>query len=196
MRRFATIGILLLASASAGCAGVVAPDSSPPSGTPTGSPTSVVTPRSVFVVGDSNSTGFRGTLAEGLDAGEAWAAALPDSFFPIVQGWARDGATTADMRQAVRAGARADVLLIMAGTNDLIAGLAADAILAHVADIADGVESPTVVLLAVAPLDALASEAAVLNDAFESLARENGWDFLDPWAGMRRGDGTWIASWT
>lgn len=196
MRRVATVGVLLLASAGTGCTAVVAPDPPPTSETSSGTPSSVMATRSVFVVGDSNSTGFRGTLSAGLDAGEAWAAVLSARSPTTVDGWARDGATTDEMRRAVSARDRADVLLIMGGTNDLVAGVKIDDVLANVSRIADDIESPTVVLLAVAPLDALAAEATTLNDAFGSLAQEKGWGFLDPWAGMRRADGTWIASWT
>ncbi|BFM24203.1 hypothetical protein CHE218_12450 [Microbacterium sp. che218] len=191
MRRvLASVGLLLMAAATAGCAATAGPTASA-----TVEPGASVSPapRSVFVVGDSNSTGFRGTFATGQQSGDAWASRLPAGAFAPVEGWAVDGATTGAMRAGVEAlDPHVDQLVVMAGTNDLATGVATDIVRENLAAIAAHVDAPEVLVLAIAPFDALAAEATALNAELRAEATARGWDFFDPWTGSRTAEGTWV----
>lgn len=184
----------MIAAAITGCASssdAGTAVSSPLPTTPRASPST--TARSVVVVGDSNSTGFQGVLQTGLASGAAWAARLPADRFAPVGGWAVDGATTAAMRAGISGqGGGADQLIVMAGTNDLATGVTPDVALENISAIVDDVAAREVLILAIAPFDAVAEQATAFNGALADLADRRGWDFLDPWGASRQGDGTWM----
>lgn len=146
----------------------------------------------LVVYGDSNSTGFEGTLDAGMAAGSAWAASLPAEAFAAVGGWAVDGATTTAMADNASP-AEADVLVIMGGTNDLAFGGTTGEVAANATIIADVVGAPNVVLAAIAPFDYLPAEALALNESLASFAAQQGWYFVDPWVDVRTPAGTWVA---
>jgi lysophospholipase L1-like esterase len=146
------------------------------------------------IVGDSNTTGFRGTLETGLAEGTAWGAQLPPDRFTIAGGWAVDGATTASMREGMASfTGEADHLVIMGGTNDLAIGATVGEIRSNVAAVARDVGAQRVTILAIAPYNYRPSEAMALNRSLRALAEHNGWSFLDPWVVLREADGTWSA---
>lgn len=149
--------------------------------------------KTIAVVGDSNSTGFSGTLEAGLGNGSAWAASLPADRFTVAGGWAVDGSTTTVMADAAAAVPAADIVVILGGTNDLAWGEATETTLAEVVRIADTVTAGQIVIAAIPPFDALAQEAIALNAALADLAQQRGWVFVDPWREMRQPDGTWVA---
>jgi len=151
-------------------------------------------PARVVIVGDSNSTGFRGTLERGLAEGAAWGAQLPADRFTVAGGWAVDGATTASMRAGMASfTGGAEHLVIMGGTNDLAAGATVGEILSNLASVARDVGAKHVTILAIAPYDYLPADAMALNRSLRSLAEDNGWGFIDPWTDLREADGTWLA---
>ncbi len=151
--------------------------------------------RSVFIVGDSNSTGFGGTFAAGAASGDAWAARLPAECFTPINGWAVDGATSGAMLAGVETlSVQTDQLIVMAGTNDLAAGILPDGVVANIAAIVNHVPNASVLILAIAPFDALAVQATALNSELREEAVDRGWDYVDPWVGSRAADGTWIPS--
>ncbi|QEW00625.1 hypothetical protein F6J84_11310 [Microbacterium caowuchunii] len=149
-------------------------------------------PLSVVVYGDSNTTGFSGALEAGMAAGVAWPAHLPPDEYELIGGWAVDGITTTRLADTAVPAPDADLLVVMGGTNDIAVGTPTDTITANVVRIADVVAAPRVALAAIPPLDPLPEEANVLNTALAELARTRGWEFVDPWAGMRDADGTWM----
>lgn len=201
MKKIALVGaVLVIAYAIAGCA--PATDPGPPAGTPSEGPVSaspMTATRSVVVVGDSNSTGFQGSLQTGLTSGAAWAARLPADRFAPIEGWAVDGATTEAMRAGivgpgiVGQGVSTDQLIVMAGTNDLATGVAPEVALENITSIVDGVGAQEVLLLAIAPFDAVAERATAFNAALEAMADRRGWDFLDPWGASRGEGGVWVS---
>ncbi|MGN7188997.1 SGNH/GDSL hydrolase family protein [Microbacterium enclense] len=193
MRKLVTAccGLLLAAGALTACAAESRPQARPVDPTPAASTSS---PESVYVVGDSNSTGFQGTLETGLASGAAWAARLPPDVFSPVMGWAVDGATSAAMLRGVEGtGARADRLIVMAGTNDLATGVAPEAVADNIVAISAAVPTREVLVLAIAPFDAVAAQASALNDDLAALAAHRGWDFFDPWTASRGVGGAWAA---
>lgn len=149
-------------------------------------------PLHVAVVGDSNTTGFKTTLADGIDAGTSWIALVPQSEIKYAGGWARNGATSTAMRDNVVALAGADVVVIMAGTNNIATGLPDETLVADLEAIAGTVGAAHTVISAIAPFDARADEAVVLNARLASIAASHDWTFVDPWQDLRTTDGKWM----
>lgn len=200
VRLIARLAVAALAAAM--LAGCTAPGAAPevPAGperssTPqaTATPAGTVAPVGIAVVGDSNTTGFTGTLEAGLSAGTAWAAQLPPDRFPLAGGWAVDGATTARMLAGVAAFPDgAERVLVMGGTNDLAQGVPTETIEENIRGIVETTGAPAATLLAIAPSDFQPAEALALNADLEALAAREGWNFIDPWTGTRAPDGTWL----
>lgn len=149
-------------------------------------------PVTFAVVGDSI------TAWDPANAGIApWqvsAATLPLEF---VGGWAVAGATTAQML-AESAGQlpEADVLVIMAGTNDLLPEVTDHrpaSTLVRIDAIVRGSGATRVVLSAVAPNNLRPDETAMLNAHLRALAQLRQWTWVDPWVAVRTADGTYIA---
>lgn len=143
------------------------------------------------VVGDSLTAGeapLQGTSVRGLGS---WLPAALGEPLDFRGGWAVPGATAADMAEGVDA-VDADVLVVLAGTNDLLAGHrwpeVRNELLAAVRR--TGVDD--VLLVAVPPLDQRPGAVAPFNRRLAGLAEEEGWQLVDPWAEIRVGDG-WAA---
>ncbi len=164
---------------------------SPPASNPTSTPSG---PVALTLVGDSNSTGFSGTLEAGIAAQTAWVALLPAEQYTFVGGWAIDGSTTTDMADAATPVSGAELLVILGGTNDLAYGIPTDVTLREVVRISETVQAPSVAVAAIPPSDFLPEEARALNAELAALAAERGWIFLDPWVQMRNEDGSWVAA--
>jgi lysophospholipase L1-like esterase len=82
----------------------------------------------------------------------------------------------------------ADVLVILAGTND--AGWTPpEQIAADLVRIVDNAGVPEVVLSSVPPNDFASASSHQLNASLEDIAREQGWTWVDAAAGLREGDG-------
>lgn len=163
---------------------------------PSASPTSAAPendagPVRVAVVGDSNSTGFRGTLEAGVADRAAWVAQLPPERFVWAGGWARDGATTEMMAENTSA-IDADVLVMMGGTNDLAFGLDFESSAAHLVRTAERAGVAFIAVAAIAPFDIRPADAVAYNDRLSQLAVDRGWTFIDPWRELRAADGTWV----
>lgn len=130
----------------------------------------------------------------GITPWQVSAETLPLAF---VGGWARSGATTTQM-VAESAGhlPPADVLVIMAGTNDLLPEVTDHrpaSTLARIDAIVRASGATRVVLSAVAPNDFRPDETAVLNAHLRALAQLRQWTWADPWVAVRAADGTYLA---
>ena len=104
----------------------------------------------------------------------------------LAGGFAREDLTAAQIAENM-VSADADVLVVLAGTNDV--GVTA------VEDVLDGIERivatsslSTVLISALPPVDG----SAEYNTALEELAGDRGWGFVDPWRELRRDDGEWL----
>jgi lysophospholipase L1-like esterase len=109
----------------------------------------------------------------------------------FVGGWAAPGATTTEMVAGVQPMA-ADVLVMLAGTNDLAKAAAWPVTEANLLQIGAKAGVPTVLLSAVPPRNTAPAQTRQLNAHLEQLARTHGWAFVDPWADMST-DGAWMA---
>lgn len=106
-----------------------------------------------------------------------------------VGGWAVPGATTAVMRAQAVPRPDADVLVVLAGTNDIALGVPAEEIAANIEAIVATVGAPRVVVASVPPIEWAPDLAPRHNADLEALAREHGWEFADVAADLWRGDG-------
>ncbi|WP_175486553.1 SGNH/GDSL hydrolase family protein [Geodermatophilus poikilotrophus] len=132
------------------------------------------------------------TQADGdVPAGElgpgSWLSTAVTDGVVFAGGWARGGATTADMLAAAGP-VDADVVVVLAGTNDPGADITAAETAANIRALVDLVGVEQVVLSAVPPRDEAPEIAVATNEALAGLASESGWHFADPMAGVRDGD--------
>lgn len=182
------VGATLLACAAAlslgSCAGAQDPAPGAPSAPTTPAAADAVR---LAVVGDSITEADSPDLDGGRPGPESWVHHTVGEDVVLVGGWARWGATTAQMAAAVEP-VEADVLVILAGTNDVGSGEPAEGTRENLRRIADVVGTPRVVLSAVPPIDAAPHLATALNVELEDLARDEGWDWVDAPAGLRDGD--------
>jgi lysophospholipase L1-like esterase len=110
-------------------------------------------------------------------------AQLPARWNEFAGGWAKGGASTQLMRDSVSA-VDADVLVVIAGTNDTSRvpfATSADNIKAIVAKV--GVKR--VIISSIAPRDANPDVAASYNAQLEPFVTAQGWEYVDAWAGVR-----------
>ncbi|MFD1715041.1 SGNH/GDSL hydrolase family protein [Amnibacterium flavum] len=188
-RRAAIVAALALVSLLAGCAGV---DPVRPAVLPTPSP-SVSTPTTFAVVGDSLSAGcvpYPGTTPDDC----SWIfSADDDPRLEYVGGWVQSGAQSTLMAESVSPG-RADVLVILAGTNNVFGNVPLSRLQTDLDSITDTVESRDVLLLAIPPMESEAGTTTVadVNAYLKLLAADRGWNYFDPWSEYRAEDGHWV----
>jgi lysophospholipase L1-like esterase len=178
------------ALAVAACATMVVGCSAPGPADGTGSPeASAVATRGTFaVVGDSISDADSPDFAAGEFGASSWATYVVDDGFAFAGGWAEWGAPTAMMADSVGS-IEADVLVVLAGTNDVAFGIPFDDSAANLDRIVDAVGIEEVVVVSIPPMDALPNGAEAYNDRLDDLAGDRGWRFVDASAGLRTADG-------
>ncbi len=143
----------------------------------------------LVVVGDSLTAGSE-PMADGEVRGEgSWVPAALGEPLVLAGGWAVPGATTADMRRAVEP-VPGDVLVLMAGTNDVAAARDWAASRDDLLAVARTVRVEEVVVSAIPPFDPHPEAAVGFNERLRQVADEQGWTFVDPWGPAGR-DGTW-----
>lgn len=109
----------------------------------------------------------------------------PDVAF--VGGWARGGAQTPDM--VVNAGpVEADVLVVLAGTNDLAHGRSFAAISRDLVAITRKVGVAQVIVAALPPRDSTPATITAFNRRLAVFADARGWTFVDAMGGLRKGE--------
>jgi lysophospholipase L1-like esterase len=143
-------------------------------------------PVRLAAVGDSI-TQADGDVPTGVLGAGSWLSATVADEVTFAGGWARGGATTADMLAAA-APVDADVLVVLAGTNDPPAGIPGERTAADLRALVARMGVPRVVLSAVPPRDAAPAMAVETNRVLAELAAAEGWTFADPMALVRGGD--------
>lgn len=155
----------------------------------TGPSTAVTT--TFAVVGDSITAGTGEHDGPTQPGTQSWLRGAEGPPLQLVGGWAVPGTTTAQMRAGVGP-LPADVLVVMAGTNDLRDGTAwevsGDNLEAIVAQSGD----PGVLLSSVPPYDPAPAASVAYNRHLEEFAAAEGWRFVDPWSTCSD-DGAWVA---
>ena len=175
-----TTAAALLAAAALSLAGCT---SAPTADTPADATAGSVR---LAAVGDSI-TQADGDVTRGVLGRESWLSTAATDGVVFAGGWARPGATTADMLAAVGP-VDADVLVVLAGTNDPGARLSDAETADNIRGIVEAVGVERVVLSSVPPRDAAPEVAVATNALLEDLAEEEGWVFADAAAGVRSGD--------
>jgi lysophospholipase L1-like esterase len=136
----------------------------------------------VAAVGDSTSEGSAPDFNQGITGPLSWPNMLPKGM-GFVGGWAKGGASTELIRDRVSP-IDADVLVVMAGTNDEGRfGFAESA--ANISAIVDKAGVNRVIVSSIAPRDPEPVAAATYNAKLEPFVRAQGWEYVDAWAGVR-----------
>ncbi len=181
------LGLLLVLTACTAPHGPTGADpSGPASGTGDDSGGSAAGAVTIAVVGDSITVGSDGTFAPGQVSEDSWVRYAVGDPIELAGGWARWGATTAEMAAAA-APVPADVLVIMAGTNDLAAGTPTAQVAVNLEQITAAVGAEQVLLCGVPPLDARPELVPTFNEFLQRTAQEHGWAWVDPAAAVRTG---------
>lgn len=149
-------------------------------------PSRAPAPLRVAVVGDSLSAGRSMFLGNGLDD-ESWMTYAQGDGITFAGGWARAGATPADMAAAVQPIPDVDVVVVLAGTNAVRRGLTVAEQTAAYDHIVATVDADRVIVAAIPPYprDGVAQRA--YNRDLRVLVQDRGWSWADPWTSARSG---------
>jgi lysophospholipase L1-like esterase len=155
----------------------------------------VAVPLTFAVVGDSISARTDRTGKVDQTTGSWTSYATGDDLEFVGTGWAQNGATLAEMKSKV-APVGTDVLVILAGTNDLTSGVPLTERLAIVGQIAERSGASRIVVSAVPPYNSQPVASTEWNTALADYAAAKHWQFVDPWSTLRTADGSYIAGYT
>ncbi|MCW2574350.1 MAG: hypothetical protein JWR66_380 [Modestobacter sp.] len=153
----------------------------------------------VLAVGDSITEADSDDFDDAALGPSSWATFTDGNGVQVLGGWAHAGATTEDMRQGLAdrqpAGVTApatDVLVIMAGNNDVDASVPFDVIAENLVAIAGTVDAGRVVLSTIAPEDEVADAVTDFNARLPELAARQGWQLVDPMDVVGDGRGSYL----
>lgn len=179
------------AFAVAACASMIVGCSAPGPADGTASPeASALAAHGTFAaVGDSITDADSPDFAAGDLGAASWATYVVDDGFAFAGGWAEWGATTAMMADSVGP-IEADVLVVLAGTNDVAFGIPFDESAANLDRIIDAVGIKDVVVVSIPPMDAFSDGVETYNESLDDLAGDRGWRFVDASAGLRTAEGS------
>ncbi|MGJ9402740.1 SGNH/GDSL hydrolase family protein [Arthrobacter sp. KK5.5] len=141
------------------------------------------------VVGDSITAdhAYPRDVARRVVGQRSWVNFAQGDATAFVGGWAVGGATTAQMADGASPIA-ADVLVMIAGTNDIHAGVPFVEIGSNLERIVETVGVPRVLVSSVPPRDAFAPRTLAYNAWLERFVSDHGWDWVDASAGLRSAD--------
>lgn len=142
---------------------------------------------SIYAVGDSITEANSPDFPAGRYGSGSWVSHLAPEI-TVVGGWARGGASTADMVANVQEAPEGSVLVLLAGSNDIAASLPFEETAANLEAIVDKVAVEDVLVSAVPPRDMDPASVTRFNEELEDLAESQGWEFTDPTSGIRNGD--------
>jgi len=184
------VGLGLLAALTAGVvAYTLAPTSTPQTAyvapLPTVTPSATVKPITFAAYGDSISNGNSPDFAAGKFGTLSWPSYVGPATF--AGGWAKGGVQTAEMLAHAKP-VTADVLILLAGTNDYGHGIPFAVTSANLDGIVKETGIGRVIVSAVPPNDSMPEAAVAFNEKLGRLASARGWKFVDPMAGVRAGD--------
>jgi lysophospholipase L1-like esterase len=81
-----------------------------------------------------------------------------------------------------------DVLVVLAGTNDVLGNIPFEESAANLRTVVETVRTPRVIVSSIPPLDHDPGGAVAYNQQLQRLAAESGWEWVDAAAGLRDGD--------
>src|SRR4051794_34130007 len=196
MRRLLSTGACALVLLVAGCDAKAAELADPAPATYSSASSSAPAPPSgpltVVGVGASVTDADSADFPAGVFGPGSWVSTADRDGIDVTGGWAIKGATTA----AMAAGAQpsdADVLVVMAGTNDVLQGIPWEQSAANIEAIVGAVGVDRVVLCTIVPLASNPAGETDFNAHLAALADEHGWRLVDSAAAVRAPDGQWLA---
>jgi hypothetical protein len=157
----------------------------------TAGPTPSVRTTRFGVVGDSLTAGADHSLGTDPHGPGSWLPAAIGEPLEFSGGWAVAGAGTADMLAGVEP-VDADVLVVLAGTNDVLDGVPWEASRANLLAIVGVTGVDDVLVVAIPPLDSAPVAAAGYDHRLAELAGDEGWQYLDPWTAVSDA-GRWVS---
>lgn len=138
------------------------------------------------VVGDSVTAANSPDIDAGRAGDGSWAFYANRDGARLVGGWALGGATTNDMKTNVRT-YKADVLVVLAGTNDTGQGVPFDTTAANLRDVVAATGISKVIVSSIPPRDASPELPPAYNDQLKTLAAAEGWQYVDASSALRVG---------
>jgi acyl-CoA thioesterase I len=181
----ATVLCAGVACGADGGASGAAPSSSPTAeGTASSAPSETGAPGIRFaVIGDSITAGSLAIDGDHVPGTGSWVPTADAAPVQFVGGTAVPGATTEEMRRYdVPEGS--DVVVLMAGTNDVLGGVPWEESRSNLLAIGATAGETDVILSAVPPSDLRPRETLAYNERLRVLAAEQEWAFIDPWTGF------------
>ena len=143
-------------------------------------------PVTFAAVGDSiteaNSTDF----SAGKIGSRSWVSYVGPGV-AFAGGWALSGARSAAMAENAK-DVEADVLVIVAGTNDVYNDVPFEQSTRNLVRVAEKVGARKVLVSAIPPIDSEPELSPPFNQQLQQFAMSRGWVFVDPMAGVREGD--------
>ena len=149
-------------------------------------PPSPTNPNAVglVAVGDSITAADSPDFSAGDLGAESWVNYVVGEDVELVGGWAAWGATTEEMAHNVEP-ADGDVLVIMAGTNDVALGTPFIESAENIAQIVAIVGASEVIIAGIPPIDHAPENAAGFNQSLQEFAGQRGWQWVDAGAAVR-----------
>ncbi|MGO1696086.1 MAG: SGNH/GDSL hydrolase family protein [Arthrobacter sp.] len=114
----------------------------------------------------------------------SWAVFAQDPATTFAGGWARGGATTAQMLDGYTP-VPSDVLVVIAGTNDIRAGVPFERIGENLQDIIAQADSDRVLVSSVPPRNEFRTRTVEYNAWLHDFVLEQGWGWIDGSRGLR-----------
>lgn len=141
---------------------------------------------SFAVVGDSITAdhAYPEQVARRIVGQRSWAAFAQRPGTAFVGGWARGGATTAQMLEGFTP-VHADVLVMIAGTNDIRAGVPFEQIGQNMRAIVDAADVPRVIVSSVPPRNEFPERTLAYNAWLHDFVASQGWGWIDGARGLR-----------
>jgi lysophospholipase L1-like esterase len=149
----------------------------------------------VLAVGDSITEADSPDFDDGNIGAGSWARYASRVPVRVLGGWAHAGATSGDMLTGVSllrvddALHPADVLVLMAGSNDVDVGVPFAQVARHLRAIVRVVAIRRVVVSLIPPEDAAVPAVQTFNEKLTALAHTEDWELVDPMTGIRDDDG-------
>lgn len=148
--------------------------------------TTTVAPVRIGIFGDSISEANSPDFGSGRFGSTSWASYLGEDF-AFAGGWAKSGATTADMLEHAEP-LTADVVVVLAGTNDYASGVPFTETAENLDSIVTAAAVERVIVSTVPPNDIDPEAATAFNERLVAHARARDWFLVDAMAGLRSGD--------
>lgn len=175
---------LLVIAASAAIASSVGCSATPPMAPVTSSATSK--PVAFAAVGDSITEANSSDFLAGEIGSRSWVSHVgPGATF--AGGWALSGARSGAMAENARA-VEADVLVILAGTNDVFNDVPFEQSAGNLVRVTEKVGAEKVLVSAIPPIDSDPELSTRFNQQLKQFAVSRGWVFVDPMTGIREDD--------